>query len=61
MRRRQKDITEDVSRLAKEAGIEVKLELTYPPESSQFLERLSPSFKLTPNEDEDLLFWKKGN
>ena len=34
LRSRQQDITEDVSRLAKEAGIEVKLDLTYLPESS---------------------------
>jgi hypothetical protein len=51
-RQRQKDITEDVSRLAKEAGTEVKLDLTYLPEEGfQFVERLSPSFGLTSNDD----------
>jgi len=49
-RRRQRDITEEVSRLAKEAGIEVKLDLTYPPEGSRFFDRLSPSFGLTSND-----------
>ena len=49
-RHRQKDITEDVSRLAKEAGIEVELELTYAAESAISLDRLSPSFGLTLNE-----------
>jgi hypothetical protein len=49
-RRRQKDITGEVSRLAKEAGIEVKLDLTYPPEGSKFFDRLSPSFGLTPHD-----------
>ena len=49
-RHRQKDITEDVSRLAQEAGIEVKLDLTYPTESPILLNRLSLSFGLTPNE-----------
>ena len=49
-RRRQKDITAEVSRLAKEAGIEVKLDLTYPPEGSKFFDRLSPSFGLTSND-----------
>ena len=48
-RRRQKDIAEEVSRLAKEAGVEVKLDLTYVPEGSRSLDRLSPSFGLTPN------------
>jgi hypothetical protein len=48
-RYRQKDITEDVSRLAKEAGIEVKLDLNYPPESSKLLDRLSTSYGLTSN------------
>jgi hypothetical protein len=49
-RPRQKDITEDVSRIAKEAGIEVKLDLTYLPEEGfTFLKRLSPSFGLTLN------------
>ena len=52
-RRRQNDITEDISRIAKEAGIEVKLDLTYlPEEGSTFLKRLSPSFGLTSNNDE---------
>ena len=51
-RRRQKDITEDVSRIAEEAGIEVKLDLTYLPEEGfTFLKRLSPSFGLTSNND----------
>jgi len=50
-RHRQKDITEDVSRLAKEAGIEVKLDLTYVAESPILLDRLCPSFGLTLNED----------
>jgi len=49
-RHRQKDITEDVSRLAQEEGIEVKLDLTYPTESPLLLDRLSISFGLTPNE-----------
>jgi len=44
LRPRQQDITEDVSRLAKEAGIEVKLDLTYQPESP------SPSFGVTSND-----------
>jgi len=46
----QKDITEDVSRLAKEAGVEVKLYLAYAPPSSRFFDRLSPSFGLTFND-----------
>jgi len=49
-RRRQKDITEEVSRLAKEAGIEVKLDLVYTPGGSRFLDRFSPSFGLTSND-----------
>jgi len=49
-RRRQKDIKEEVSRLAKEAGIEVKLDLTYAPEGSRVFDHLSPSFGLTPND-----------
>ena len=49
-RRRQKDITEEVSRLAKEAGIEVKLDLIYAPDGSTFLDRFSPSFGLTSND-----------
>ena len=49
-RRRQKDITEEVSRLAKEAGVEVKLDLTYAPEGSRVFDHLSPSFGLTPND-----------
>ena len=49
-RRIQKDITEEVSRLAKEAGVEVKLDLTYVPEGSRFFDRLSPSFGLTSND-----------
>jgi uncharacterized protein YqcC (DUF446 family) len=50
-RPRQKDITEDVTRLAKEAGIEVKLDLTYPSEGYRFFDRLSPSFGFTSNDD----------
>jgi hypothetical protein len=46
----QKDITEDVSQLAKEAGVEVKLDLTYAPPGSRFFDRLSPSFGLTLND-----------
>jgi len=46
----QKDITEDVSRLAKEAGVEVKLYLAYAPLGSRFFDRLSPSFGLTLND-----------
>jgi hypothetical protein len=46
----QKDITEEVSRLAKEAGVEMRLDLAYAPESSRFLDRLSPSFGLTSND-----------
>ena len=46
----QKDITEDVSRLAKEAGVEVKLDLAYAPPGSRFFDRLSPSFGLTFND-----------
>ena len=42
-RPRQKDITEDVTRLAKESGSEVKLDLIYPPEGNGFFDRLSPS------------------
>jgi len=43
-RRRQKDITEAVSRLAKEAGIEVKLDLMYaPPDDSRPFDPFSPS------------------
>jgi hypothetical protein len=49
-RRRQKDITEEVSRLAKEAGVEVKLDLTYAPEGPRCFDRLSPSFGLTSND-----------
>jgi hypothetical protein len=49
-RRREKDITEEVSRLAKEAGVEVKLDLTYAPEGSRIFDHLSPSFGLTPND-----------
>ena len=49
-RRRQKDITEEVSRVAKEAGIEVKLDLIYPPDGSRFFARFSPSFGLTSND-----------
>ena len=48
-RYRQRDITEDVSRLAKEAGIEIKLDLEYPPESPKLLDRLSTSYGLAPN------------
>jgi hypothetical protein len=49
-RRRQKDITEEISRLAKEAGVEVKLDLTYAPEGPRCFDRLSPSFGLTSND-----------
>jgi len=49
-RRRQKDITEEVSRRAKEAGFEFKLELTYAPEGSRFFDRFSPSFGMTSND-----------
>jgi len=49
-RRRQKDITAEVSRLTKEAGVEVKLDLTYVPEDSRIFDHLSPSFGLTPND-----------
>ncbi|KIM41498.1 hypothetical protein M413DRAFT_445486 [Hebeloma cylindrosporum] len=53
-RKRQKDITEDVSRLAKEAGIEVKLDLTYLMEGCKFVEH-TPQPLLTsgfsPNND----------
>ncbi|KIM41317.1 hypothetical protein M413DRAFT_146379 [Hebeloma cylindrosporum] len=50
-RQRQRDITEDVFRLTKEAGIEVKLDLTYPPEDSRFVDRFSPSFGFTSNDE----------
>ena len=50
-RPRQKDITEDVTRVAKESGIEVKLDLTYTPEGNKFFDRLSPSFGFTSNHD----------
>jgi hypothetical protein len=50
-RPRQKDISENVTRLAKEAGIEVKLDLTYPPEGYRSIDRLSPSFGFTSNDD----------
>ena len=49
-RRKQKDITEDVSRLAKEAGVEVKLDLVYAKEGSKFHDRLSPWFGLSLND-----------
>ena len=49
-RPRQKDITEEVSRLAKEAEIEMKLDLKYAPEGSKFFDRFSPSFGLTSND-----------
>ena len=49
-RRKQKDITDEVSRLSKEAGVEVKLDLTYAPEGSRFFDRLSPFFGLTSND-----------
>lgn len=45
-RRRQKDISEEVSRLAKEVGVKVKLELTYAPEGSRFPDCLSQSLGL---------------
>jgi len=48
-RRKQQDITEEVSRLAKEVGIEVQLDLIYPPEGL-FFDRLSPSFGLSSND-----------
>ena len=50
-RQRQKDISEEVSRLAKEAGIEVKLDLDYPTEGSRFFDPLSPSFGFTSDND----------
>ena len=46
----QKDITEDVSRLAKEAGIELKLDLAYGSLAPRFTDPLSPSFGLTSND-----------
>ena len=49
-RQRQMDITEEVSRLAKEAGVEVKLELAYASKLPRFLDRLSPSFGLAVND-----------
>jgi hypothetical protein len=49
-RRRQKDITEEVFRLAKEAGIEVKLDLIYSPDGSRFFDPFSPSFGLTSDD-----------
>ena len=49
-RQRQKDIAEQVSQLAKEAGVEVKLDLTYMSEGSRLFDRLSPSFGLTPSD-----------
>jgi len=50
-RQRQKDIAEEVSRLAKEAGIEVKLDLDYRPQGSRFFDPLSPSFGFTSHDD----------
>jgi hypothetical protein len=49
LRYRQKDISNDVSRLAKEAGIEVKLDLDYPPSAGTFklMDRLSASHGLS--------------
>ena len=50
-RSRQQDITEEVSRLAKEAGIEVKLNLIYAQlDDSRFLDRFSPSLGLTSDD-----------
>ncbi|KIM41316.1 hypothetical protein M413DRAFT_146373 [Hebeloma cylindrosporum] len=49
-RRRQRDITEDVSRHAKEAGIEVKLDLVYPVERFHLVDRLSPSCGFIPDD-----------
>ena len=49
-RRKQNDITEEVSRLSMEAGFEVKLDLIYAPESSTFYDHLSPSFGLSFND-----------
>jgi len=46
----QKYIAEEVSRLAKEVGVEVKLDLTYAPAGFKFLDRLSPSFELALND-----------
>ncbi|KIM41499.1 hypothetical protein M413DRAFT_149674 [Hebeloma cylindrosporum] len=51
-RRRQKDIKEDVIRLAREAGIEVKLDLTYQPEICEFIDRLSPSFGINASSED---------
>ena len=50
-RQRKRDIIEEVSWLAKEAGIEVKLDLDYLPEGSQSIDPLSPSFLFTLNND----------
>ena len=50
-RQRQKDISEEVSRLAKAAGIEVKLDLDYPPQGSRFFDPLSPSFGFISRDD----------
>jgi len=49
-RRKQKDITEDVSRLAKEAGVELKLDLIYAKKGPKFYDHLSPSFGLSLND-----------
>ena len=50
-RQRQKDISEEVSILAKAAGIEVKLDLDYPPQGSRFFDPLSPSFGFISRDD----------
>ena len=49
-RRKQKDITEEVSRLAMEAGVELELDLVYAKEGPKFYDRLSPSFGLSLND-----------
>ena len=46
----QKDITGEVSRLAKEAGVEMQLDLAYAPLCPRFFDLLSPSFGLTLND-----------
>jgi len=49
-RRKQQDIIEEVSRLAKEADIEVKLDLVYVLKGFAIFDRLSPSFGLLSND-----------
>lgn len=51
-RQRQRDIREEASERAKSAGLELSLDLDYPPDGLPYNRRLSPSFAILIHEEE---------